>query len=41
MDYDAYAIKRLKRKELPPDKKGNEKIEYTLDDAKFGINIKN
>ena len=21
MDYDAYAIKRLKRKELPPDKK--------------------
>ena len=27
MDYDAYAIKRLKRKELPPDKKGNEKIE--------------
>ena len=40
MDYDAYAIKRLKRKELPPDKKGNEKIEYTLDDAKFEFTIK-
>ena len=40
MDYDACAIKRLKRKELLPTKKGNKKIEYTLDDAKFEITIK-
>ena len=40
MDYDLDVIKKLKYKELPSDKKNNEIIEYTLDDAKFEFTIK-